>query len=72
MSLRTRSVAVAVRAIIGTVGKELAQLGELAVFGPEIMPPFADAMRLVNGQQVHLPPLQIGQDPESISRSGAA
>ena len=27
------------------------------------MTPFADAMRLVNGEQVHVPLLQIGQKP---------
>ena len=49
MSARTRSVAVAVSAMNGTSGKQRAQLRELAVFGAEIVAPFADAVRLVHG-----------------------
>ena len=40
-------------------GKKLPQLRELAVFRTEIVSPFADAMRLVHGQQTHVPTLQI-------------
>ncbi len=42
--------------------KKRPQFGKLAVFGPEIVAPLADAVRLVNGQQVYVPPLQIGQE----------
>ena len=39
-----------------------AQVRELAIFGTEIVAPFADAMRLVNGDEPHVPALQIGQE----------
>ena len=43
------------------VGKMFSQFGNLAVFRTEIVAPFADAMRLVNGDEFHVPALQIGQ-----------
>ena len=46
----------------GHLGKMRAQIGNLAVFRPEIVAPFADAMRLVNGDQAHVPALQIRQE----------
>ncbi len=42
------------------VGKMFSQFGNLAVFGTEIVSPFADAMRLVNGDEPDAPLLQIG------------
>ena len=44
----------------GHAGKMIAQIGDLPVFRPEIMAPFADAMGLVNGDEPDLPALQIG------------
>ena len=44
-------------------GEKLPQLRDLAVFRPEIVPPLADAMRLVHGQQAHVPALQIREEP---------
>ena len=41
------------------VGKMFSQFGNLAVFGTEIVAPFADAMRLVNGDELHVPFLQV-------------
>ena len=73
MSSRTRSVAVAVSAMNGTSGNNFAQLGELAVFRPEIVAPFADAMRLVNGDAAaRSSAANRRKKPESISRSGAS
>jgi hypothetical protein len=43
------------------VGKMFSQVGELAVFGTEIVAPFADAMRLVNRDEFDVPALQVGQ-----------
>ena len=43
-------------------GKQLAQGGNLAVFGAEIMAPFADAMRLVNGEEGDVPLLQVVEE----------
>ena len=43
--------------------KQIAHRGKLAVFRPKIMAPFADAMGLVNGEQIDVPLLQIGQKP---------
>ena len=63
MSPRTRSVAVAVSAITGTPGKMFAQRGKLAVFRAEIVAPFADAMRFVNREQIHVPLFQIVEKP---------
>ena len=40
-------------------GKKLAQGRNLAVFGTEIMAPFADTMRLVNGEEGHVPLLEV-------------
>ncbi len=40
-------------------GEHLPQRRKLPVFRAEIVAPFADAMRLVNGEQVHVPLLQI-------------
>ena len=40
-------------------GKLVAKRRDLPVFRPEIMAPFADAMGLVDGEQVHVPFLQI-------------
>ena len=53
MSRRTRAVAVAVNAwrLIG--GQRVAQLRELAVLRPEVMPPLADAVRLVDRDEAH-------------------
>ena len=41
--------------------KMLAQFGKLAVFGPEIVAPFADAMRFIHRDEADLPPLQIAE-----------
>ena len=41
------------------VRKMFAQPGDLAVFGAEIVAPFADAMRLVNGDELDVPALQV-------------
>ena len=51
MSWRVRSSAVAVSAMRGTFGKRFAQNLELAVFGPEIVTPLRDAMRLVDREK---------------------
>ena len=45
------------------IWNQVAQLRELPIFRAKVMTPFADAMRLVNGEQVHVPLLQIGQKP---------
>ena len=39
-------------------GKALRQLRQAAVLGAELVPPGADAMRFVDREQGHLPPLQ--------------
>ena len=51
MSLRTRSVAVAVNACMLTPGSIWPQLGELPILRPEIVSPLADAVRLVDGDE---------------------
>ena len=43
------------------IWKKFSQLGNLAVFGTKIVSPFADAMRLVNRNELHIPFLQIGK-----------
>jgi hypothetical protein len=40
-------------------GKHFPQLRELAVFRAEIVAPFADAMRLVHGDEPHIPARQV-------------
>ena len=62
MSARTRSVAVAVSAMNGTSGKRSRKARELPVLGPEVVAPFADAMRLVDRDQVDVPALQLGEE----------
>ena len=37
----------------GHVGEAFVQNAQLAVFGPEVMPPLGDAVRLVNGEKRH-------------------
>ena len=51
MSCLTRSVAVAVKAAIGTSGKPRAQAMELAILRTEVMTPVRNAMRLVDDQR---------------------
>ena len=48
MSWRVRSSAVAVSAMRGTFGKPLCQNLELTIFGPEVVTPLRDAVRLVD------------------------
>ena len=43
----------------GDARQQGAQRGELAVFGAEIVAPFADAVRLVHRDQLHVPPRQV-------------
>ena len=58
ISSRTFWVAVAVRAITGTCGKDLSQRLQIAVIGAKIMAPFADTVGFVNGDQTDLDLLQ--------------
>ena len=51
MSRRTRAVAVAVKACRLTSAKQRAQRAELPVLRPEVVPPLADAVRLVDGDE---------------------
>ena len=51
MSCRTRSVAVAVKAAIGTSAKSRAQPMELAILGTEVVTPVRDAMSLIDDQR---------------------
>ncbi len=51
MSCRTRRVALAVKAAMGLSGKFCAQRAELAVFGAELVAPFRDAVRFVDGEE---------------------
>ncbi len=55
MSFRTRSVAVAVRAMNGNGGKPFAQFDEAPILRPEVVAPFADAVGLVDGHPLHRP-----------------
>ena len=59
ISAATALVAVAVQAITGGPPEPLGDLGQAQVVGAEIVPPFGDAMRLVDGEQVD-PPLRQG------------
>ena len=43
----------------GDVGQQDAELGELPVLGAEIVAPLGDAVRLVDGDRLHVPGLQI-------------
>ena len=52
ISWRTRGVAVAVSARQTACGKRWRTSTSLAVFGPEIVAPFRDAVRFVDGQAV--------------------
>ena len=71
MSIRTRSVAVAVSAITGIVGKMSSQFLELAIFRPKIVAPLADAMRLVDCDLRNVPVQRALKKVSSMSRSGA-
>ena len=72
MSSRVRASAVAVRASRGTSGMLVEQALELAVVGPEIVPPFADAMRFVDRDQRQFDAIDAnGGTPSSVARSGA-
>ena len=51
MSCRTRCVALAVKAAMGSSGNALAQAAQLAVFGTEFVAPFGDAVRFVDGEK---------------------
>ncbi len=42
------------------IGKMFSQFGNLAILRAEIVAPFADAMRLVNGDELDIPFLQVG------------
>ena len=69
MSARVRLSAVAVSASRGTSRIFVEQRPQLAVIGAEIVPPFADAMRFVDGdqRQVHA----ADQPPERLAASRA-
>ena len=67
----------------GTRGKQLGEAAELAIFGPEIVAPLADAMRLVDGKERDVgigderagsPAVisALGRDIEQIERRRAA
>ena len=81
MSSRVCRSAVAVSAMRGTPGKRSAEFGELQIFRAEIMPPLADAMRLVDGEQRDLHAVQhlqkvrhhqpFGRDVEQVQPPGA-
>ena len=42
----------------GDLAEAMPQIGELTIFRSEIMPPFADAMRLIDGDALRLPALE--------------
>ncbi len=42
--------------------EDLAQVGEAAVLGPEVVPPLADAVGLVHGDGAHVEAAQLGQE----------
>ena len=69
ISSRVCGSAVAVSAMRGTSRKALVQHRQLEVFGPEIVAPLRDAMRLVDGEQRDLRLLQ--QTRDSAASSGA-
>src|ERR1051325_9159391 len=46
----------------GSFGKEIAQGGKLAIFGAEIVAPFADAMRFVDGDKGGIPFFEIVEE----------
>ena len=50
----------------------IAQLGELAVLGPEIVSPFADAMGLVDRDATRPAGARSAKTPGTMSRSGAS
>ena len=88
MSRRTRSVAVAVNAWNDARRKIVAQTSQPPILRPEIVPPLADAVRLVNGDEPYADLLQgsperlaaladqpLGrhvQQPAAIARAGCA
>ena len=41
----------------------VAELGNLAILGSEVVAPLADAVGLVDGEEVHAPALQVGEHP---------
>ena len=45
----------------GNFWKTLPQLRDLPVFRTKIVTPFADAVRFINGDELHIPILQIGE-----------
>ena len=53
MSRRTRPVAVAVKACRLTPGNRSRSRAELPVFRPEVVAPLADAVGLVDGDELH-------------------
>ena len=63
MSRATWGVAVAVRASTRSTFSCAGQPGDLEVVGPEVVPPLADAVGLVDRQQRDLPPLERSQKP---------
>jgi hypothetical protein len=70
ISSRTTGVAVAVQASTrASAGRE--QLAELQVLGPEVVPPLADAVRLVDRDERHRQSLSRPPEAGNASRSGA-
>ena len=70
MSRRTASVAVAVSAMHGGRAELLAGLAEPGVVGPEVVPPLADAVGLVDGQQAGLEPGHHRDEPGAAEPLG--
>ena len=72
MSARVRASAVAVSASRGTSRMGVEQRPQLAIVGAEIVAPFADAMRLVDGDQRQRHVRSTSRrKPSVVARSGA-
>ena len=65
MSRRTASVAVAVRAMVGGVAQQPAEIAQPRVVRPEIVSPLADAVGLVDRQQLQPHRLHRLQEPRA-------
>ena len=79
MSARVALSAVAVKAAMRAVREQFLQPGQLLIFRPEARPPFGDAMRLVDHEQVRIEPVQraehvvrhqpLGREIEQLGRA---
>ena len=54
----------------GDLREAFAELGNLPILGAEIVAPLADAVRLINGEEVHAPTFEIGEHPREHEAFG--